>query len=839
MSISVVTDETFTAAGLFAEYSPLPCIFDEMEVGAGRLRPHWQPLVRSLEQHGRDDLASQWDQARRTIREHGVTYNIYSDPRGMSRPWQLDPLPLLVPQSEWSAIEDGLIQRSKLFNLILTDVYGPQTLLAEGAIPPALVFGSPFFLRPCHGSPPPRNIYLHLLGSDIARSPDGQWWVISDRTQAPSGMGYALENRIVLSRIFADEFKTCKTRRLASFFRKQREMLRSLAPANLENPNVVLLTPGPYNETYFEHAYLARYLGFTLVEGGDLTVRNRRVFIKTLEGLQPVDVILRRVDDTFCDPLELRGDSFLGVAGLVEAVRAGNVAIANALGSGLIESPAFLAFLPSLCERLLGERLKLPSVATWWCGQKAERQYVTDNLEKMVIKPAFGTGARTRYFGGSLGEKERAALLARIADRPHEFVGQEHVTLSTTPVWMDGQLQPRPVVVRTFVSAYGDSYTVMAGGLARVSTAAEDPIVSMQSGGGSKDTWVLSDVPVNEVSLLSHAGMPIHAPRTTRDLPSRVADNLFWLGRYVERLEETLRLLRCVVLRVADETGPEISPDSAALARMMADLELLPSRFERQASLKELEQELNVLIYSPERTGSVAEILGHVRNIASVARDRFSVDTWSILNQLRPGERSRSPRFRPVDALPDLNTLILTLAAFSGVEMENMTRGLGWRFLDMGRRLERAWRLVRLLRATITTQADIPLLLEPVLEIADSTMTHRRRYFSGVRLSTFLELLLVDEGNPRALAFQFEALAEHAAQLPAAQNSISNSDEKDQTRSLAARLRNAKLALLMQAAEDSSTEPLQSMFSDFEIGLGQLSGQLTQHYFNHTVARVS
>ena len=410
--------------------------------------------------------------------------------------------------------------------------------------------------------------------------------MIADRTQAPSGAGYALENRIVLSRLFPEEFRECQTQRLASFFRTQRDTLRAMAPQNRDNPSVVLLTPGPHNETYFEHDYLARYLGFTLVEGGDLTVRERKVFIKTLEGLRPVDVILRRVDDTFCDPLELRGDSFLGVAGLVEAARAGNVTVANALGSGLIGSAAFMAFLPGLCRHLLGEELKLPSLATWWCGQEKEREYVMDHLGEIVVKPAFGALSQEPFFGARMELKDRSKLEEAIRTRPHGFVGQEQAMLSTAPVWVNNRLEPRPLVLRAYITVAGDSFTVMPGGLTRVSTAAEDPVVSMQSGGGSKDTWVLSDKPVSMVSLLTSSGQPIRSGPSQAELPSRVADNLYWLGRYTERLEGNLRLLRCVVVRMADESGGDGSPELAGLARVLAALDLLPAQFRERAPLR-------------------------------------------------------------------------------------------------------------------------------------------------------------------------------------------------------------------------------------------------------------
>src|ERR1700681_2743449 len=420
-----ISADTMNGPLLSTGYPQTAGVYDEMSAALGVLRPHWDLFINSLSALRGQELARRWQTARQRIRENGVTYNVYGDPLGMDRPWNLDAIPLMISPQEWRLLEAGLIQRARLLNLILADLYGPQQLLRGGLIPPALVFANPGFWRPCHGLRVPGDTYLHLLAVDLARGPDGEWWVISDRAQAPSGAGYSLENRIVMAQSFPDLFREFRVKRLASFFRSFRDTLVRLSPVARDNPRVVLLTPGPFNETYFEHSYLARYLGFTLVQGGDLTVRDSRVFLKTLEGLKQVDVILRRLDDSFCDPIELRSDSYLGVAGLGEAVRAGNVAVANALGSGLIETSAFMPFLPGLSRRVLGEELKLKSVATWWCGQPQPLQYVRDNLDFLVIKPAFPSKGMEPVFGGKLPVEERARLLDRIAQRPQEFAGQE------------------------------------------------------------------------------------------------------------------------------------------------------------------------------------------------------------------------------------------------------------------------------------------------------------------------------------------------------------------------------------------------------------------------------
>ncbi len=553
MSISV---DTLVTPLLGEGYSPAPGIYDEMLSAPGTFRPHWDAYMASLSEIGREELGRRWKTAQQRIRENGVSYNVYGDPLGMDRPWNLDAIPVLISPNEWRDLEAGLIQRARLLNWIAADIYGPQRLLRGGHLPPAIVFGNPGFWRPCHDLRIPDNTHLHLLAVDLARSADGQWWVLSDRLQAPSGMGYALENRIVLAETFPDLFREFNVQRLAAFFRTFRDNLLHLSPAMNRNPSVVLLTPGPLNETYFEHSYLARYLGFTLAQGGDLTVRDSRVFLKTLEGLKQVDVILRRVDGGFCDPIELRSDSVLGVAGLVEAVRAGNVVVANALGSGVIETPALMPFLPGLSSRFLGEKLKLPSVATWWCGQAPAMNYVGDHIESLVIKPSFPVHGTEPVFGGKLSGDERSRLLEKMQTRPWDYTGQELLHLSTAPVWSEDSLTPRKVVLRVFVAAVGDSWVVMPGGLARVSPSVHSPVLSKQRGGGSKDIWILSDRPVDHVTLQRSRDSPVVLNRGgTSDLPSRAADNLDWLGRYGERCEHLARVLRCILVRLTGESG--------------------------------------------------------------------------------------------------------------------------------------------------------------------------------------------------------------------------------------------------------------------------------------------
>jgi uncharacterized circularly permuted ATP-grasp superfamily protein/uncharacterized alpha-E superfamily protein len=738
-------------------------VYDELSADGVNPRPHWAHLMDSLRAIGQDELGRRWSRAERRIRENGITYNIYTDPLGANRPWKIDMIPLLIPADEWRFIEEGIIQRAQLLSLILEDLYGAQRLLADGYFPAPLLFANPAFLRPLVGVPVPAQSYLHLLGVDLARSPDGQWWVLADRTQAPSGTGYALENRTIVSDVLPEIFRVSNVRRLAPFFRAQREVLTSLTTSN--NPRIVLLTPGPYNETYFEHAYLARYLGFTLARGADLTVRDRRVYLKTVEGLQQVDVILRRVDDSFCDPLELRGDSLLGVPGLVDAVVAGNVKVANALGSGVIETAAIMPFLPGLAVHILGEKLKLPSVATWWCGQDYALEWVEENFDAVVIKPAFPSRGMEPVFGAEISQAEKQTFAAQLRSRPYEYVAQEQVALSTAPVWDNGRLHSCSVVLRAYVLNTENGWRVMPGGLVRVAEA-EGSVVSMQRGGHSKDAWVLWDSPVDTFSMLRPRNEPVELRRISRYVPSSVADNLFWLGRYAERCENIARLLRTLISRVRLDDEAELG----CLIRLHSCLDSrhskLPKGKNRRPNMLELEQEIISIMTDAKRPDSLVSTLSEVYRVGGNVRERLSADMMFLLGQIRDSiQIENSTLFLEYPAI--LTGCLELLSAFSGMERENITRGSGWLFMSLGRRLERAMYSARQLREITTPISERDWgLLECLLEVADSSMTYRSRYYTTLQPLAVLDVLMADETNPRSLHFQLDHLVDLYQKLP-------------------------------------------------------------------------
>jgi uncharacterized circularly permuted ATP-grasp superfamily protein/uncharacterized alpha-E superfamily protein len=845
-----ISAATMNGRLLSTSYPQTAGVYDEMSAAPGVLRPHWNVFINSLSEIGEQELGRRWKTARQRIRENGVTYNVYGDPLGMDRPWNLDAIPLMISPSEWSQLETGLIQRARLLNLILADLYGPQQLLRGGLIPPALVFGNPGFRRPCHGVRVAGNTYLHLLAVDLARGPDGDWWVISDRTQAPSGAGYALENRIVMAETFPDLFREFQVKRLASFFRSFRDTLLRLSPIKRDNPRVVLLTPGPFNETYFEHSYLARYLGFTLVQGGDLTVRDNRVFLKTLEGLKQVDVILRRLDDSFCDPIELRSDSFLGVAGLVEAARAGNVTVANALGSGLIETSAFMPFLPGLGQRMLGEKLKLPTAATWWCGQPKALRYVIDNLDFLIVKPAFPSKGMEPVFGGKLSADERSRLISRINESPHEFAGQELLNLSTVPVWSEEHgLTPRRVVLRVYLAAEGDSWVVIPGGLARVSPSIDTPVVSMQRGGGSKDTWVLSDGPVDTFSLQRARYIPADLSRgVVSDLPSRAADHIFWLGRYAERSEHLARMLRCILIRFTGQLGATDESEWESLMKMHNCLESPHARLSTDEPqghsdpMRDLEQEILSRIFEEQRSDSLTAILNRAGRSAAQVRDRLSSDLLRIVSQFGSMARvADSPAWGYVsvgDALAVLNGCIGTLASLRGIEMENMTRGPGWHFLSIGRRLERSIHLVKLFRTIIVpfTLQTWPAL-EMLLEVADSSMAYRSRYFTILQPAPVLDLLMNEEVNPRSLAFQMKDLSEHCRSLSSMPSGAGWPILKQKRlEEAASNLFREDVRMLSEPGAEAPRVRLDELLAEVDAALPALSNAITHAYFSHVEA---
>ncbi len=769
-------------ADLAAALAPPAAVshFDELRGSADApahvpLTPHWARFFENLGREGFNDLNRRTVNLQRQVRDNGVTYNVYADANGPQRPWSLDLFPLIISPQSWRQIETGVIQRTRLLDRVMADVYGPQRLLADGLLPSALVQGHPGYLRAMHGVRPVGGTHLHIAAFDMARGPDGHWWVVSQRTQAPSGLGYLLENRLITSRLFPEAFRDMHVQRLAACYRALVDGLRQMSPGGAD-ARIVLLTPGPYNETYFEHAYLARYLGLTLVEGSDLTVRDQRLYLKTLQGLQPVHGLLKRLDDEFLDPLELRSDSRLGVPGLLQAIRAGNVLVANAPGSAFLESTALLGFLPALSRHLLGEDLSLPSLATWWCGERAAMESVLPQLQGSVIKPTWPGGDMSAVLGRTLTRRGLDEWAGRIVRQGDEHTVQAHMPLSQMPTWRSDasgdHIAPRSVMLRVFAVSDGpQSWRVLPGGLARIASANLE-IASMQRGGSSADVWVLTDGEVDATTLLAHDQPGPAVTQRSGLVTSRAAENLFWLGRYTERTENSIRLAR-LVLECMNGEDQSSQPLLAWLSELAVQHALVLDGVPAATHARRVfERSLIAALADTEHATSVGYNLRSLKSAAFAVRERLSQEQWNVI------VRAETEFFRqcaictedgdysPVEAMRILDTVNGYTAAMTGAQTDRMSRDDGWRLLSSGRHIERLGFLASALALSFETGAVFDEGgFEAVVALFDSTITFHSQYQQRHDVQALVDLLVMDRDNPRSLGWVAQTLRGRLAKL--------------------------------------------------------------------------
>ncbi len=804
---------------LISGYRPLPGVYDEMMDGSGRVRAHWQPFLGMLAALGIDEINRRFAAADRYLRDSGVFYRVYEDAAGIERPWPLSHIPLIIEPGEWRQLEAGLIQRAELLEAVLANSYGPGTLTRDGRLPAALIAGNPEYLRQLVGIAPPGGAHLRFYAVDVGRGADGCWWVLNDRAQAPSGAGYAIENRLALSRAVPDIYRKARVERIAPFFQALQAELFALN--RRDDARIGLLTPGPMNETYFEHAYLARYLGLLLVEGEDLSVQDDGVFIRTVSGLRRTEVLLRRIDADFADPLELNAASRLGVAGLLQAVRDGKIVIINALGAGLVEARAMLAFLPALAPVVLGADLKVPNIATWWLGHARMREDMLGKLDSMVVAAAFteqlpGT-LGSEILGASLDEAQRRSLMQSIRDRGIDYVLQEAVTLSSMPVWRDGRLQPRPFTLRLFVARLGERWQVLPAGFVRIADDLDARAVSLQRGAATADAWVLAHGPVAETTLLpSSERMPVQ--RASGLLPSRAADNLFWVGRYIERVEATLRIVRAVINRVA-EADDAAAPVIATLGAMLGAWDAIPAG----GSETPVTFIARTVLTHPDLDGALPRLVGAARSAASAIRDRFSPDAWRAINDLAKLIAA------PLTAVPTESAIaerveaaLRIISSLSGLAQENMTQLAGWRFLELGRRIERALLTCRLTRA-LAQPGTIDGELDVLLEFADSQITYRQRYVMIAAPPPVIDLVMLDPNNPRSVMFQLDRIEAHLRALPRRSTGGRLSPVEQIAAATATRLRTADAAAVSEA-----------LIVDVEQALLNLSDAISAAYLINT-----
>lgn len=818
---------------------PTPGIPDQVYSADGVIKPEWDYLLNSLNNLGASALKERQDKARRILRDDGVTYNIYAENASPNGQWELDLVPAMIGSEAWAVIESGLLERAELFNLMLRDFYGERTLLKQHALPPEALFGHGGFLRACQGIKIPGEHELILHSADMVQRPDGSMCVLSDRTQAPSGAGYVLENRTVMSRVFPSLFRDSHVHRLASFFQRLRHKLISLSPSDSQ-ARVVVLTPGAHNETYFDHSYISNYLGFPLVQSGDLVVRNGFVWMKSLDGLDRVDVILRRVDDVSCDPVELRSNSQLGVAGLLDVVRAGRVIMANPIGSGVLENPILLKYLPAISKTLLGREPRLDSVKTYWCGDADDLKFVTAHFKQLIIKPIYRGQNLNSVFGGDLNSADAADLLRKIRHQPTQFVAQERIDKPHIPTLIKGALEPRPAILRTFSVAADNSYIVMPGGLTRVGNNVNSPIISMQAGCPSKDTWITASEPErtsdNEATELGSTELEA----SLMSIPSRVIENLFWMGRYAERAEASLRILRTVFIMLNDERA--ISKASQRiLLRSITEVTGTHPGF-LQASDEQLdnpEQELLLIIKDGTRAGSIRSTLNSLLYCADESKELLSSDTIRVINDIRDAlDDLDSTLANGLSSAPeeDLDPLVIPLIALSGLMQESMVRGVGWHFMDMGRRVERGVQIMKTV-TTLATQTgddgDNQTLLNAMLRSMEVFITYRRHSRTRTGIELGLELVILDESNPRSLIFQFERLQQHFTSLRTMDSNLKGLEEEDRVLLEAVtHLKLSRIATLAESKDKTRTE-LSTLLSRLNILLSDFSNILSSRYFEH------
>lgn len=750
MSLDEAAQKVAQDYSFLRTYRPLAGVSDELMAPDGTVRPVWTPFLNHFASLKDDEIPARFARGNQYLNDAGVFFRHYGQDGPKERAWPLSHIPVIIGETEWSGIASGLIQRAELLEQVVSDLYGQNRLVAEGYLPANLIAQNPEWQRPLVGIKPKSGHYLHFLAFEIGRGPDGTWWVLSDRAQAPSGAGFALENRVATGRVFNEHFAKAAVHRLAGFFRRFRDHLLELRGES--GSRVSILTPGPMNETYFEHAYIARYLGFMLLEGEDLVAENGQLMVRTVAGLKPVSVLWRRLDASWADPLELDETSRIGTPGLVDAVRSGALTIINCLGSGVLETRALLAFLPAISQHLLGEPLKIPNVATWWCGDDTARDFIKANAHSMMLSPALSTAlpysaGQPDFIGNTFCERHDGNLCDWIDASAQKIVAQEAVTLSTTPAFSDGKLIPRPMSLRVFLARTAGGWEVMSGGFARIGKSPDPTAIAMQAGGSAADVWIVGNRQPHQETLLHQTESPYFKSQIGA-LPARSADNLFWLGRYVERAEGAVRLLRAYHARLMETADP----DAALVAQTAAYLE-----------------KIGVAPDEPVPDGLVG-IMQSAVNSAGKVRDRFSVDGWLALNDLAQTASGMRRAIRVGGDVPRAMGLLLRkISGFSGLVHENMYRVTGWRFLGIGRALERANRMADLL--SVFANEDAPEgALELLLEVGDSAMSMSRRYAVSLSRETVLDLLAMDPQNPRSVLYQLTDMKDHIDLLPSARD---------------------------------------------------------------------
>ncbi|GGC11942.1 circularly permuted type 2 ATP-grasp protein [Dyadobacter sediminis] len=816
--------------------------YDEVLDLNGRIKPYWKALFSTMEKLGIDELQNRNKEIVNKLRENGVTYNVYGTPDGLNRPWQLDPIPFLIEQKEWNGIAKGLQQRAVLLDLILKDLYGPRNLIKDGIIPAELVFDNAGFFRPCTDIKLSSDKQLTLFAADMARGPDGQMWLVDNRTQAPSGSGYTLENRIVMSKLLPELADGMYVSKLSPYFNSLQNTVLKLSDKSKEAPNIVYMTPGPNNEAYFEHAYLASYLGYTLAQGDDLLVRNGSVWLKSIEGLQKVDVIIRRIDDDWCDPLELREDSRLGVPGLLQAIRMGNVQVLNAPGSSVLENHAFHAFMGNICTYFLGEKLIMPSVATWWCGHVKELNYVLSHMDELIIKKANRKTKFRSIYGRLLSASEKDELKRMISQKPHEFIAQQEISLSTTPSLIDGNIVPRYAALRAFLVANGNEYHVMQGGLTRSSPVKDRFVISNQYGGLSKDTWIVSDktgeVP-EKIVYTAPASVNKHI-----SLPSQSAENLFWIGRYCERTMAVIKFMNITinVLNLDRNFGGSAKQEHIKiLLQSLTHLSATyPGFLEEEERMSDPYKEIIDLVSNTNRPGSIASSISSFLNAVSAVRNQWNMETWRIVDLIDNGfqEIRNAGHMNSNNIQKTLDGLFNNMFTFLGIIAESMPRDNSFLLLETGKLIERILSRISVIQSNFGVKNSSGVeneLIEATLINHHLLVSYRQIYKSHLSVEAMLDMILLEKTLPFSLVYMLDELKSNLGRLPSTTRGERLNDAQKYVLQASTLIKLADIPALSKSNGKSDRSELFELLSEVSRLISSVSVNLTNMYFSHTI----
>jgi len=831
---------------LFQNYFSDNKNYDEVLKSNMTINPNWENLLENINQIGFKELINKQNEVDWLMDENGVTYNVYNDPKGMHRPWNLNVVPFVIHENEWKTIEKGIIQRAELLNLILKDIYGNRDLIKKGVIPHEVVFAHRGFLRQCDQIEYKTSKNLLIYSADLSRGPDGRMWVVNDRTQAPSGMGYALENRYAINRAVPSIFKNINVQHSSSFFYNFNQMLIDAAHNNKDNPNIVILTPGPLNETYFEHSYMSSFLGYPLVTGNDLVVRNGKVWMKTLKALKQVDVILRRVDDVYMDPLELREDSYLGVAGLLDVVRNQNVTIINPIGSGVLENSGLIPFMNAISKYFLNEDLILPQIASWWCGQEKERQYVLSNLSNFVVKRIDRSNRESLFFCEFLDANQLEKLKREIQSNPYRFVAQEKISFSTAPDFVNGRLEPRKVMCRTFAIARKNTYSVMPGGLVRVAPEREDLHVSNQRGGVSKDFWIITDTPQTTIQNYAWDNTCKISISDINDLPSNTAENLYWSGRYLGRAVVTARFLRMVLNQMSNAQFSAHKIESEKLQYLFQSLTNITYTYpgfvgeESEEALKNPLKEILSLIMDEKRLGTFAQTLQSFNNSYYSLRNLWSKDMWRVFDGIQKiwGRFIDEKKFAISDCIKLLDRIITRLIAFMGLIEESILVDQGLLLYFIGLQTEQAIMNVAKCRSLLVFNLEEHLqyeILESLLTSHESLTIYRYSYKSYLSLENVLNLILLHKEYPKSLTYQLKRIQKDIDRLPHSKNADAISECQRLIKEANTKMEQLNINSLLELNEDNTLrERLDTELSELGDVLHDMSMAISNTYFNHT-----